>query len=136
MKINYKETKMNNSYSSLDSRTEALVPFFNVNDIDSFVQHLASIFDTKVLYTKVKENGIKIYQEILLAEHLIIVNNSNKLPQTSNQIMVKVENCLSLFQNALENGFTTFVAPIINDNECYAGIKDKENNIWWIRSKC
>lgn len=117
--------------------TQAITPYFTVQDGDRLIEFLIAAFDASL----VKENRLEDkriqHARLLIGDSLIMLNeSSDQYAANISQMYLYVDNADKTYERSLELGAASLMEP--NDRpfgDRVAGIKDPCGNIWWLATR-
>ncbi len=116
--------------------TPDVCPFYVTDDVEGFIDFCRTWLQGKVVHQLTGQGtGMIRYAEIKVGESLLMVTGTgNNLAATRNHTMVRVDDCVSLYDRAVAAGVVSVQAPVTvhHSGETYAGIADGCGNVWWL----
>lgn len=115
-----------------------VTPFVLVRGAEAFTEFLINAFGAVELFPPVKgEDGSVGHAEVRIGDSVVMYFDSKPhWPETPSFLRLYVDNCPTLYQQALEAGATSVTKPThVPWGDIGARVRDPFGNLWWIQSR-
>jgi PhnB protein len=130
-------TKLN-SARTIPQGYYTVTPFVIVKGAVQFIEFLKAAFDAEELFPPVfSEDGTIGHAEVRIGDSVVMTFDSKPdWPETPAFLRLYVEDCDTLYQQALKDGASSVTQPThVPWGDQVARVRDPFGNLWWIMTR-
>lgn len=115
---------------------QTVMPYLILKDVNKFLEFTQTVFNAEIKMKHTDENNRIVHAEIMIGDSTIMAGESNN--DWSSQpagLYVNVESADKTYQKALDAGAESVMELSDKEYGRTGGVKDSNDNTWWITSK-
>ncbi len=121
--------------SNIAEGYQQVMPYLIVENAAAFIEFTKTVFGAEENYKAMRDEKLIMHAEISIGSSVVMIADATELykPQPAG-LFVYVEDCDTVYNNALANGAASVSEPADQSYGRSAGFTDAFGNTWWITS--
>jgi PhnB protein len=121
--------------SNIPEGYQQVMPYLIVENAAAFMEFMKKVFGAEERNKAMRDEKLIMHAELSIGGNVIMLADATELyKQQPAGIFVYVEDCDSVYNDALANGATSVSEPADQSYGRSAGVKDAFGNTWWLTS--
>lgn len=110
-----------------------VMPYLIVENAAAFIEFTQKVFGAQERFKAMRDEKLIQHAEISIGSSVIMIADATEQykPQPAG-LFVYVDDCDTVYKNALENGASSVSEPADQSYGRSAGVKDGFGNTWWM----
>lgn len=124
------------NHSETPDYYQTVMPYLILKNVNAFLEFTKTVFDAEIKMKHTDENNRIVHTEIVIGNSTIMAGESND--DWSSQpagLYVNVVSADETYQKALDAGAESVMELSDKEYGRTGGVKDSNDNTWWITSK-
>jgi len=121
--------------SNIPEGYQQVMPYLIVENAAAFMEFMKKVFGAEERNKAMRDEKLIMHAELSIGGNVIMLADATELyKQQPAGLFVYVEDCDSVYNDALANGATSVSEPADQSYGRSAGVKDAFGNTWWLTS--